>query len=68
MKIDLKEARIAHASEKLADEILKGDKIMLRGNGVTDSILACCAGGSGSIPAGGNSNVHYSGGFFSISE
>ena len=41
---------------------------MLREIGVMESFLACSAGGSSSIPAGGNSNVHYLGGFFSISE
>ena len=34
-----------------------------RGNGVMDNALACCAGGLGSIPAVGKSNMQYSDGF-----
>ena len=29
---------------------------MMRGNGIMDSVLACCAGGPGSIPTDGKSN------------
>ena len=35
----------------------------MKGNGVMDSALTCCAGDPGSIPTVGKCNVQYSDGF-----